>query len=450
MYAKWIFLEVVSQVDYDDVSRLLSGFLKEMSMIRTLETANALMGSGQTEEGIKLLRDLAVSGDDQTQFGAASIFQQYGFLDDARKVYERLLTRFPDDSELILQLSELLIDKNEESLAIHYLEKVPPLDENYLSAQVMLADLFQLEGLVEVAEHKLLGALKRAPHQPILILALGELYLSAGEAGKAVDCFMEVKDNPELSKQNVPLKLAEALSLSGNFEASIDEYEKGLKNEKTLDGLFGYAVTAMRVHKHRKAIKALETLKSMDPGYSTLYNVLAEAYEHEGNLKKALATVQAGLEQDEYNERLYVSGGILSAKLHQNDQAVHYFRKCLALNPENMDALLHLTELMAQEEDYEGVIRLLGNTEIEDPMLIWFLATAYNQTDELKKAEAHYRRCASVFSANPDFLQEYGEFLREIGQMNEGLNLLEKAALLSPENQDLAVFVERIKQDDQK
>ncbi|MCQ2010103.1 tetratricopeptide repeat protein [Sporolactobacillus sp. STSJ-5] len=416
--------------------------------MRTLETATALLDSGQTEEGIKLLHDLVLNGDDRTQFGAASVFQQYGFLDDAQKTYEGLLKRYPNDSELILQLSELLIDKNDESTAIQYLQRIHPLDENFLSAQVMLADLYQLEGLDEVAEHKLLGALKFSPHQPILILALGELYLSIGEASKAVDCFIEVKDNKELSDQNVHLKLSEALSLSGNFESSIREYELGLKKEKTLDGLFGLAITAMQIHKHRKAIKALETLKTMDPGYSTLYTVLAEAYEHEGQLDKAMESIEAGIEQDEYNERLYESAGILAAKMHEKEKAAEYFRKCLEQNPENMDALTHLAELNVQAEDYDAVIDLLSSVESDDPTLIWFLATAYNQTDDIKKAADLYKRCQTAFSNNPEFLQEYGEFLRETGKQREGLALLEKASQLSPENQDLASFVERIKQDE--
>ncbi|MCO7127026.1 tetratricopeptide repeat protein [Sporolactobacillus shoreicorticis] len=417
--------------------------------MRTLETATALLDSGQTEEGIRLLHDLVLSGDDQTQFGAASVYQQYGFLDDAQEMYETLLKRYPNDSELILQLSGLLIDKNEESQAIQYLQRIHSLDENYLSAQVMLADLYQLEGLDEVAENKLLGALKISPHQPILIFALGELYLSIGEAGKAVDCFIEVKENKELADQNVHLKLAEALSLSGNFEASIQEYELGLKKEKTLDGLFGLAVTAMQIHKHRKAIKALEALKMMDPGYSTLYSVLAEAYEHEGQLDKAMEAIEAGLVQDEYNERMYESAGILATKLHDKDKAAEYFKKCLEQNSENMNALTHLAELNVQKEDYDAVIDLLSSVESDDPTLIWFLATAYNQTDDLKKAAGLYRRCCTAFSNNPEFLQEYGEFLRETGEQQEGLILLEKASQLSPENQDLASFVERIRQDEQ-
>lgn len=417
--------------------------------MNNLETANALMASGQTEEGLRLLGELLRDADDETIYGAGSIYQHFGFLDEAERAYETLLRRYPGDSGLLLQISDLLIDKDEENRAIEYLLRIHRLDENYLSAQVSLADLYQLEGLDEVAEKKLLGALKIAPNQPILLFALGEFYLSTGQAGKAVDFFEEIKGRAELIDQNVNLKLAEALSLCGEFERSLKEYRLGLKKEKTLDGLFGYAVTAARIEHFKTAIQALEELRGLDPGYSTLYPVLAHAYEHEGDLDHALKTVEAGLGEDEYNDRLYEEAGDLAIKVQQPEKAVGYFKKWHNHDPENIEALTRLVELDAQAEDYESIIDLLAHIELDDPMLIWFLATAYNRTDEPRKAEKYYAACRSAFSDNPEFLQEYGEYLRGVGKRNEALELLEKAVRLDPENQDLASFVERLKQDDQ-
>ncbi|RYL94895.1 tetratricopeptide repeat protein [Sporolactobacillus sp. THM7-4] len=418
--------------------------------MENLETANALMASGQTDDGLKLLRDLIRDADDDTIYGAALIYQKYGFLDDAEKNYEALLKRYPNDSGLLLQLSELLIDKDEENRAIEYLLKIHPLDENYLSAQVALADLYQLEGLDEVAEKKLLDALKIAPHEPVLLYALGEFYLSTGEAHQAVELFKEVQGNKELADQNIDLKLAEALSLEGEFEQSLSEYRKGLKKEKTLDGLFGYGVTASRIGQNKTTIKALEELKKLDPGYSTLYPVLAHAYEHEGDLQSALKTIEAGLSEDEFNERLYAEAGDLAVRAHDPDKAVYYYQKLFDSDPENIEALTKLVELKAQEEDYEGIKELLEGQDPDDPMLIWFLATAYNKTDDLKKAEKYYLDAWPAFADNPEFLEEYGEYLREIGKTGESLEILQKAAKLDPDNHDLILFVERLKQDYQR
>ncbi|RYM05404.1 tetratricopeptide repeat protein [Sporolactobacillus sp. THM7-7] len=412
-----------------------------------LETVNAMMASGQTEDGLKMLENLAGDANDDIVYGAAQIYQQYGFLDEAESAYESLLRRYPNDSGLLLEISDILIDKNEENRAIEFLQKIHPLDDNYLSAQVTLADLYQLEGLDEVAESKLLGALRIAPHEPVLLYALGEFYLSTGDALEAADYFKRVRDTDELADQNVDLKLAEALSLSGEFEQALKAYRKGLKKEKTLDGLFGYAVTASRIGHHKTVIKALEELKELDPGYSTLYPVLAHAYEHEGDLDRALKTVETGLAQDDYNGRLYAEAAELAVKVHDSEKAAHFYQKLIEQDPENIEALTRLVELKVQNEDYESIIELLAKQTPDDPMLIWFLATAYNRTDQLAKAGRLYEQCRPAFSDNPEFLQEYGEYLRDIGELKRSLAALNKAVRLNPENHELVSFVERLKED---
>ncbi|MFX3617185.1 MAG: tetratricopeptide repeat protein [Sporolactobacillus sp.] len=416
--------------------------------MKSIETAHALMAAGQTEKGLDMLSELVSDPDDSVSFQAASVYQSYGFLDEAEQAYKKLLNRYPDDSELLLALSELLIDKDQEDQAIDYLLHIPEDDENYLSAQVMLADLYQMEGLDEVAENKLLGALASNPDDPILLQALGEVYLSEGKAIKAAECFETVRGNPELADQNIELKLAEAYSLSGEFERAVGAFRRGLKKEKTLDGLFGYAITAARIGKYKTTIHALEELRQMDPSYSTLYPLLADAYSHEGEPEKALKTIEAGLEEDDYNERLYKEAAELSLKTHQKEKAAYYFQKWLDQDPDSLEALTRLIELLAQDQDYEGIIDHLEKKDIADPMLQWFLATAYNETDQLPQAGRYYELCAPAFADNPEFLQEYGTFKRDLGETAEGLRMLEAALKLNPENDDLAEFIKRIKQDD--
>ncbi|WKB37133.1 hypothetical protein QS257_10780 [Terrilactibacillus sp. S3-3] len=352
-----------------------------------LETANALMNSGQTEEGLDLLKEVLKKADDGTRYKAGMIYQEYGFIDEAQAVYGALLRRHPNNSNLLVQMSEILIDKGEENQAIDYLQMIHSLDENYLSAQLLLADLYQLQGLDEVAENKLLGALKMAPHEPVLLFALGEFYLSIGEPHEAVRYYKQVLNASVLAHENVALKLAEALSLCGEFEQASLYYQKGLKQGKTLDGLFGYAVTAARLHKFKTTIQTLEELKALDPGYSTLYPVLAHAYEHEGDLNAALKTVEEGLIEDQYNERLYSEAGKLAAKLHDWKKAAHYYQAWFEEDPENLEALTRLVEIQSQQENYEDIIQLLDNQLFADPMLTWFLATAYNKTENVELAE---------------------------------------------------------------
>ncbi|MFT8871137.1 MAG: tetratricopeptide repeat protein [Sporolactobacillus sp.] len=415
----------------------------ERMAINKIERAEAWLSAGQTDKGLALLRALAANGEDSEQYAAATLFQHYGFLDEAEGIYRMLLRHYPDESDLLLQLSDLLIDQDREDEAILLLQHIDENDTNYLSAQVLLADLYQLEGLDEAAEHRLLHAQQLSPNQPLLLEALGELYLATGQALKAVQAFESIRSN-----RDIELRLAEAYSLSGAFEQAFEAYSRGLGKEKTLDGLFGYAMTAVRLKKDDVAVQVLEELRGRDPGYSSLYAPLSAAYERCGDQVRALQTVEAGLREDAFNGRLYQEAAHLSLDMHQNDKAAYYLQKWLSIDPENEQALLHLVELLMQQEDYSSVIKRLAQQQTDDPMLQWFLASAYNHTDALADAEACYALCAPAWQSNPEFLREYGEFKRDCGKTAEAVQLFERALALDPENDELATFIERIRQDD--
>ncbi|MFT8362360.1 MAG: tetratricopeptide repeat protein [Sporolactobacillus sp.] len=416
--------------------------------MEAIEKAAAWLASGESEKGLAILQRLIDDTDDSVVFAAASVYQDYGFIEQAEQAYRRLLADYPQDSTILLQLADLLIDKNEEDQAIEFVQRIAADDDNYLSAQVLLAELYQMDGLTEVAEQKLTHALSLSPDNPILQAALGEFYLSVGQPLHAIDYLQSVYKNKMLTDQNIALQLAEAYSLSGQFEKSLPMYREGLKNGKTLDGLFGYAVVAARLDKQSIVIRTLEELRALDPSYTTLYSPLAEAYKHEGQLEKALETIEAGLEQDVYNERLYQEAAQLSIASHQNEKAAYYFQKCLTLDPDNTNALIKLIELYAQGGDDEAIISQLADKKIDEPMLQWFLASAYNNQDQLKEAGHYYQLCAAAFAANAEFLREYGDFERSLGHTADALKLYQQALRQNPENDELAEFIERLKQDD--
>ncbi|MBM7645281.1 tetratricopeptide (TPR) repeat protein [Scopulibacillus daqui] len=415
--------------------------------MHNISQAITLVETGQHEKGLQMLKEILKTADDETAYQIAECYQDWGLIEDAERIYERLLKTYPNDSHLLIQLAELNIDQDNEEKAIELLSKIHQLDENYLSAQLLLADLYQFQGLDEVAEKKLLDAYKISPNEPVLSFALGEFYLSVGEPSKAIPYYKQVLHAESLSHENVALKLAEALSLNGQFEEALIYYQKGLEKEKTLDGLFGLGMTAYQTGKFQTAITALEELKELDPQYSTLYPVLSQAYQQEGAEDEALAAIEEGIKVDEFNERLYLKAGELAAGLSQWDKAAHYYNQSLKINPDNIEALKHLIEIKYEQRDYEGIIHQLETEAIDDPTALWFMGKAYVQTEQFEKALEVYEKISSCFQDDPVFLGEYGELLWQSGDRKKALANLRKAAAFDPDNQDLQAFVERIEQD---
>jgi len=413
-------------------------------MNEQLKWAIDLVENGQYEQGIEHIKQLLQNADEETSFEIAMLYQEWGMVQEAHKILIWLQKRHPGDSHILMALAEIEIDLDKEDQAIEWLLTIHQLDENYLSAQVLLADLYQAQGLEEAAERRLINARKLTPNEPLLTFALAEFYATTGQSTHAVELYRTLIGEPDLEHENIELKLAEVLSYSGEFEEALNHYKKGLEEATSIDGLFGYAVTAIQIKQFRTAIQALEELKDIDPQYSTLYPLLAKAYEEEGAIEEALETVKAGIKVDEFNEQLLLEAATLSMKVKDTSMAEHYLVEVLNKDPENIDALKKLVEIKREKEAFAEIISLLDDEQMTDPELLWYLASAYVEEDALENARDIYQQIVAHFNENAAFLKEYGEVQWQLGAQDEAMSLFTQALALDPEDEDLLAFLERI------
>ncbi|GAE34569.1 tetratricopeptide repeat protein [Halalkalibacter akibai] len=140
---------------------------------------------GHVEKGLTELASLEKTGDHQLKYDIAEAYYQLGHIDKAKNLVDELLMLYPDEGSLYAFAAELLIDLDEEDEAIELLLEIKEHDPAYLQAQLLLADLYQLQSLDEVAEQKLLKAAEKAPNEPIISYGLGEFYLGRGDYIKA-------------------------------------------------------------------------------------------------------------------------------------------------------------------------------------------------------------------------------------------------------------------------
>ncbi|WP_017728017.1 tetratricopeptide repeat protein [Halalkalibacterium ligniniphilum] len=393
--------------------------------MKQIEQALEKIENGEIEQGLVALSEAEKTSDHEMKFTIAETYYELGHLDKAKGIVEELLFLYPDEGSLYVFLAEILVDLNEEDEAIELLNEIKEDDPSYLQSRLLLADLYQLQALDEVAEQKLLEAAKIAPDEPIISYGLGEFYLDRGDYMKSIPHLKKALHHKvEAPEGHVALRLAEAYSASGQFEEALRYYEEGLKEKLDPHALFGYGFTAYQLGEYGIAIEQLSALKALDPDFTSLYPYLAKAYEAEHRLDEAMETLKEGMAVDEYNETLYIHAGKLSFKLHENEQGEVLLRKVIALNPSNLSAIQSLAAYFKHEEKYEELLDLIGHTKAygeEDPLLTWYEAAAYREQDEYDKACELYERVSDTFASDADFLEEYGRFLLEYGERQKAL-----------------------------
>lgn len=81
---------------------------------------------------------------------------QIGFLEEAREVFDTLQERDPENEEWLLSLAEIAMENDQIDEAFDYLDRITPQSSFYPRALLISADLYQLIGIPEVSEAKLL------------------------------------------------------------------------------------------------------------------------------------------------------------------------------------------------------------------------------------------------------------------------------------------------------
>ncbi|TFE03698.1 tetratricopeptide repeat protein [Jeotgalibacillus sp. R-1-5s-1] len=410
-------------------------------LIRNLE-------QGHLETAMEDFSQLKNTGTDDEKFDAAEELFALGFLDESRQLYEQLMDAYPDEKELVILLAEVYteMDQTEESLVL--LERITADNEFFPRAMLLSADIYQMQGLYEVSEQKLLQAKKQLPDEPVIQFALGELYNEQGRFLEAIRHYKQI-NLPEMAGVNINRRLGECYSAGGSFEDALPYYESALEDERDVQTLFEYAFTAYQASHYQTASSVFEELLEMDPEYHAAYLLLARAYEHDEELEKALDAAEAGVKSDPFHKELFLTAGKLSLKLGLEQKAEEFMRQAIALDPDYLEAALVLNRILIHQERADEVlevIEIVRNSGEDDPQFNWDAAKAYEWQEQYDQALEEYKKAYVVYNDHTDFLADYGSFLLEEGRREEARVIFEKLIKHDPSNEEWQMTLDSLSQ----
>lgn len=382
---------------------------------------------------------------DDMLFSLAEELYGLGFLRQARRIYLRLLERYPDEDELRTNLATIAIDEGHNDEALSYLAQVKPSSPAYLEALLVAADLYQTEEEFEITEEKLKEAYQIAPDEPAVQFALGEFYFLVGRFDDAIDYYFQLIKNgyTDFAKVDIAGRLGMAYAQSGQFKQALG-YLKQVKPEyQTSDIRFQTGLTQLHLGQVDEAIKTLEALVKDDDQYTSAYAALATAFSKQRNYTQALKAIQQALAVDQYNEQLFAQAAEIVSHLGNQQLMEKYLKKAHELDPDNMTIILQYSNFLLHQHNDQANIKLLApliKEDETDPQVYWNLARSYQRTDQLDLAAKYYEAAAHTYSENPTFLRELINFDREIGKREELVEELHHYLRLVPtdtEMQDL-------------
>ncbi len=368
--------------------------------------------------------------------------ESIGFLPHAKRIYLQLADDYP---ELNINLAQIAAEDDAIEEAFLYLDKVSKDSPNYLSALLVMADLYDMEGLTEVAREKLLQAVGISP-EPLIIFGLAEIDMSLQYFKEAIDYYAQLDNRQilELTGISTYQRIGRAYASLGKFEAAIEFLEKAVTIEYEDETVFELATLMYDQENYQKAnlyFKQLETINPDYPGYEYGY---ALSLHEEHKTSEALRLVQQGLRKNAFDSQLLLLASQLSYELHDRQNAENYLLQAKEVAVDDEEILMRLATLYFDAERFEEVIALNRET-IDNVLTKWTIAKAYHALEQEEVALALYNEISADLAENPEFLQDYAYLLREFGQFHKAIQMATAYLRQVPDDVNMQDFLDHIK-----
>ena len=371
----------------------------------------------------------------------ATYLEGIGFYPQAKEIYLKIVENFP---EVNLNLAAIASEDGQIEEAFAYLEEIQDDSDWYVSALALKADLYQMEGLTDVAREKLLEALTYS-EDPLLILGLAELDSELENYQEAIQGYAQL-DNRSIYEQtgiSTYQRIGFAYAQLGKFETATGFLEKALELEYDDLTAFELASLYFDQEEYQKAVLYFKQIDTISPDFEGYEYGYSQALHKEHQVQEALRIAKQGLKKNPFETRLLLAASQFSYELHDASGAENYLLTAKEDAEDTEEILLRLATIYLEQERYEDILDLQSE-EPENLLTKWMIARSYQEMDDLDTAYELYQELAGDLKDNPEFLEHYIYLLRELGYFEEAKVNAQTYLKLVPDDVQMQELIERL------
>lgn len=371
----------------------------------------------------------------------AEYLESIGFFLQAKRIYNKLAPIYP---QVNLNLAAIASEDGDLEEAFGYLEEIRSNDPWYVNALLIKADLYQMEGLPDVAREKLVEA-SQLSDDPIITFGMAEIDFELGNFTQAIKEYASL-DNRTIYEQtgiSTYQRIGVSYASLGKFEAAIEFLHKAIELEYDESAVFELAVILYDQEDYQKAnlyFKQLDTLSPDFEGYEYIYAMSLHA-DHQA--EAALLMAQQGLNKNPFDSQLALLASQVSYELHDTEKAESYLLDAWD-NADDLEELaLRLTNLYLEQERYEDILDL-EDQDWDNVLTRWNIARSYQALEDIEKARELYGELHRDLRDNPEFLEEYIYLLRECGELERAKQEAQHYLSLVPDDSVMQEFYDSL------
>lgn len=389
----------------------------------------------------KYFKKALASDDDDSLLALGAYLETIGFLPHAKKLYQQLEDKYP---EVNLNLAQIVAEDNDIEGAFLYLDKISPESPDYLHALLIMADLYDMEGLTDVAHEKLLEA-QTLSDDPLIRFGLAELELDLGQFQTAINHYALLDNREILESTGVSTyqRIGRAYAGLGQFEAAIEFLEKAVQIAYDDETVYELATILYDQDDYQKANLYFKQLETMNPDFEGYEYGYAQSLHKEHKTEEALRLVQQALRKNAFDSQLLLLASQLAFETHDHQLAEEYLLEAKKITDNPEEVMMRLSTLYLDSERYQEVVAL-GIEDTDNLLTKWNLAKAYQALDQEEKALSLYQELADDLKDNPEFLLDYAYILRAFALLEKAKAVSQSYLAMVPDDINMQQFLEEL------
>ncbi|WP_174853116.1 tetratricopeptide repeat protein [Streptococcus suis] len=376
----------------------------------------ACLDQQDLDKANKYFKRALVQDDEEMLLALSAYLESIGFFPQAAEIYGKLQSQYP---EVAINLAQIAFEDGLVEEAFGYLEAIPERHPAYLEALLVKADLYQAEGLSDVAREKLLEA-SHLSDEPIITFGLAELDMELENFKEAVSLYAQLDNREiyELTGVSTYQRIGLAYASLGKFEAAVEFLEKAVELEYDDQTVFELAALLFEQEEYQKANLYFKQLDTINPDFEGYEYAYGQSLHAEHQLEEALAMTQQGLAKNDFDANLLLQASQYAYELHDEAAAEDFLLRAREVIDDENEVALRLTNLYLEQERYEEVLPFLTD-DLDNVLARWNIAKAYMALEEVEQALAIFDDLVADLADNPEFLADYVEALRLMGRAED-------------------------------
>ena len=350
-----------------------------------------------------------------------------GFSEEATRIYQDILTKFPKNKRASDGLKTLV------GGSVRKAFKLQDPTQDQLQSLINLHSQGQLRQTLQQIE----ALVQQFPMSAVLYNIQGAVLQELGQLDLSIEAYskaLTIKPNYTAAYYN----MGNALKEQGKLEEAIEAYNKALAIKPDhSDASYNMAYTFQEQGKLEEAIATYKKVLAIKPDYVDAYNNMGNALKEQGKLEEAIAAYNKALAIKPDYVDAYNNMGVALKEKCKLGEAIEAYKKALAIKPDYADAYNNMGNALKEQGKLKEAIEAYNKALAIKPDYVDAynnMGVALKEKWKLGEAIEAYKKALAIKPDYADVYNNMGNALQEQGSLEEAIEAYNEALAIQPDH----------------